>query len=97
MYRQGDLLIVKANSVTPLFKRLQSNVVQLGEATGHAHVLERGEVYGPSQNEAEFLRSDGSALLVHDEHEAIELPEGTYRVLRQREHLGDGQWSNVSD
>lgn len=94
MYRQGDLLIV-SGSLPASAKPVASGLVQEGEATGHAHVLEGGEVL--ALHDQRYLVSDGAARLVHDEHETIVLPEGSYRVIRQREFAEDGSWSNVGD
>ena len=99
MYRQGDLLIVQVEKDEHAFRergrRVVSNIVQLGEATGHAHILEKGEVY--HLYDTPYLISTGEAALVHDEHETIVLPEGEYRVIRQREFSEDGGWANVWD
>jgi hypothetical protein len=32
------------------------------------------------------LRADESTALVHEEHDPIPMPPGTYRVVRQREY-----------
>ncbi len=89
MYRQGDILLV-AGAIpkgTKLAKRPRIRVAE-GEATGHAHVLEPTEEASVLVDvDLEFLRIMGaSGLLVHDEHTAIEIPEGDYRVVRQREY-----------
>ncbi len=99
MWRQGDLLIVRDQNIKQKLtkdKLVLNGIVELGEATGHAHVLEGGEVFDYGWG-GTFLRSTGESQLVHDEHETITLPEGEYRVIRQRQHEDDGQWSNVVD
>lgn len=97
MYRQGDLLIVPGPIPAYVFQRenalVESGIVERGEATGHAHRLIGGQVF----MDGGFLRTDGTAHLVHDEHDTIILPEGDYRVLRQREFLASGEWSTVND
>ena len=102
MYRQGDLLIMRVDTDRPAMvdfrergRRVVSNIVQLGEATGHAHVLEKGEVY--DLHNQTYLTSTGEAQLVHNEHDTIVLPEGEYFVVRQREFSEDGAWANVWD
>ena len=97
MYRQGDLLLIREErGLDALYEPtvVASRIVQEGEATGHAHRLEGG---GDVYNQGTYVTSDGTATLVHDEHDTIELPEGTYRVLRQREYQEDGGWANVWD
>ncbi|MEU4997876.1 hypothetical protein [Streptomyces sp. NPDC021622] len=99
MYRQGDVLIVPvAESALPphIADAPQEPrdargrlVLALGEVTGHAHA-----VVGPGQ----LLRESGpfgpmllhlpdGGRVVHEEHAAIPLPKGWYRVVRQREYV----------
>lgn len=98
MWRQGDLLIVPDGiSDMDSHRLVPSGIVELGEATGHAHKLIGGEVFQYAYGNEKYVRTDGTAELVHEEHDTIVLPEGTYRVLRQREFQGEGQWSDVWD
>ncbi|MEV7597165.1 hypothetical protein AB0O91_07200 [Kitasatospora sp. NPDC089797] len=99
MYRQGDVLIVPVSeSVVPL--RVTGLAVQprdargrmvlaLGEVTGHAHA-----VVGPGELRREagpfgeaWLHLPEGGRVVHEEHAAIPLPKGWYRVIRQREYV----------
>ena len=68
-----------------------------GEVTGHKHRICEGE--------AELLQKDGTlylrvfsstALLVHEEHEAILIPQGDWMVKIQREYEPEG-WRYVAD
>lgn len=94
--RQGDLLFVRVDSIPEHREgRRVSPILALGESTGHAHVVEDGTVRSV-EYEGLFVESTGKARVVHPEHETVELPEGTYRVIRQRQ-FGDGGWSNVGD
>ena len=91
MYRQGDVLIVAVEWVPPnAFPVLTEDdrvVVAYGEATGHAHVLESDDVQLFEHAATQFVHVGSSgAALVHDEHETIALPEGTYRIVQQREY-----------
>lgn len=91
MYRQGDLLIVAAPNPTrgKHARPITDGVIQEGEATGHAHRLANGEAWVDAGNT--FITSTGSAVLTHDEHDTITLPEGNYRVIRQREYTPEGE------
>lgn len=91
MYRQGDLLIVKIDRAPRSQRRrlVTNGVIQEGEATGHAHRLVNGEAWWDGADQ--FIASGGTATLTHDEHETITLPEGEYRVLRQREFTPEGE------
>jgi hypothetical protein len=58
-----------------------------GEATGHAHAVDSPEAALLELAEGErYLRVDAPCDLVHEEHAAIVLDPGLYRVIRQREY-----------
>ncbi|MEU3533746.1 MULTISPECIES: hypothetical protein [Streptomyces] len=99
MYRQGDVLIVPVaeEAVPPGTDRLPRQprdtrgrlVLALGEVTGHAHA-----VVGPGSLVREtgpfgtaYLHLPDGGRVVHEEHAAIALPKGWYRVVRQREYV----------
>ncbi|MGA5820196.1 hypothetical protein ACPC54_20295 [Kitasatospora sp. NPDC094028] len=98
MYRQGDVLIVpvEKSAVPPRVPELPVQprdargrmVLALGEVTGHAHA-----VVGPGELRREagpfgsaWLHLPEGGRVVHEEHAAISLPKGWYRVVRQREY-----------
>jgi hypothetical protein len=99
MYRQGDVLIVPVaqeavpSHVTDAPGEARDArgrmVLALGEVTGHAHA-----VTGPGRLVREpgpfgpmLLQLPEGGRVVHEEHAAIPLPKGWYRVVRQREYL----------
>ncbi|MEH0416346.1 hypothetical protein [Streptomyces sp. B21-083] len=99
MYRQGDVLIVSlAEGAVPEYALDAASeprdgrgrlVLALGEVTGHAHavagpgrLIREAGVFGPM-----LLHVPEGARVVHEEHAAISLPKGWYRVIRQREYL----------
>ena len=92
MYRQGDILIVAITS-EPEGERVARDaqgriVLALGEATGHAHAIaDPGAELLEADGDERFLRVliEGGVDLTHEEHAAIHLPQGDYRVIRQRE------------
>ena len=91
MYRQGDVLIVRVESLPadafPVVTGEDRVVVAYGEATGHAHVLASDDVDLFQHRREQFVRvGSGGAELVHDEHETVPLPEGDYRIVLQREY-----------
>ena len=95
VWRQGDVLIIATDETVPaeatLVPRDDGRVVlAYGEVTGHAHALldRRVELFALSDAEFEdrFLVIAAEAALVHEEHDTITLPPGTYRVRRQREY-----------
>ena len=96
MKRQGDLLIVRVKNIPEDAKKRESRILAEGEATGHMHELDSGEVY-EKQGVLYFkVAEGGSAILKHPEHGLIQFDEGTYKVVRQREYQPKG-WRRVSD
>lgn len=85
--RQGDLFIVKAEEIPKTAKKVLDNVVLEGEATGHHHRLEGGDVFKTKEGSIYFTVKK-KATLVHEEHSPIEFKAGKYAVLRQREYTG---------
>ncbi|RAY10972.1 hypothetical protein DPM19_33110 [Actinomadura craniellae] len=98
MFRQGDILIlpVPEDSVTETARALPEAerdgrgrlVLALGEATGHAHaVVGPGTLLrDPDPAAPDHLHLPSGGRLVHEEHAAISLPKGWYRIIRQREY-----------
>lgn len=92
-YRQGDVLIATVEKVPECLKQVPLDrgrvILAYGEVTGHAHAVE-GDVEFLAADLEEmgerFLRVASEAEVVHDEHDAIALPPGDYRVVRQREY-----------
>jgi hypothetical protein len=99
VYRQGDVLIVPVTeeavpphvAVAPKERRDGRGrlVLALGEVTGHAHaVVGPGDlVREPGPFGPLLLHLPQGGRVVHEEHAAIALPKGWYRVIRQREYV----------
>ncbi|MER5433714.1 hypothetical protein [Streptomyces sp. NPDC002588] len=99
MYRQGDVLIVSvAEEAVPAHVGQAPReardgrgrlVLASGEVTGHAHaVVGPGElVREPGPFGPLLLHLPQGGRVVHEEHAAISLPKGWYRVIRQREYV----------
>ncbi len=64
-------------------------VLALGEVTGHAHaVVASGALLrDPDPLRPDYLHLPSGGRLVHEEHGAISLPKGWFRVIRQREYI----------
>ena len=99
-YRQGDLLIEK---VSQKFdgKKVRKVTLALGEVTGHSHVVVCDRDMEVSTDDAEvaerFIRTISTATITHQEHGAITLEPGTYRVTRQREWSDSEEPIQVAD
>jgi hypothetical protein len=94
-YRQGDILLVSLRTppehVTRDVERSGGRLILAeGEATGHAHTIisESAELVTSDQAAELYLlvHGDEPVELLHQEHDAITIAPGTYKVVRQREY-----------
>lgn len=92
--RQGDVFLTKVRSVPkgarPVARDRGRVVLAYGEVTGHAHAIADPDVelleLAAAAGADRFLRvRSRTAVLGHEEHAAITLQPGTYRVRIQRE------------
>ncbi|MFA5350917.1 MAG: hypothetical protein WC357_06285 [Candidatus Omnitrophota bacterium] len=96
MKRQGDLLIVKVEKIPEGTVKQTSRILAEGEATGHMHELDSGEVYEKS-GVLYFKVTEGRvSTLNHPEHKAVTFEPGEYKVIKQREYEPRG-WRYVRD
>ena len=92
MARQGDVLIIEHDAGIPaeceaLARGRDGVVLADGEATGHRHrIASRDATLYEHPSGERFLRVRSSTALLHEEHDPIPVPPGTYRVVRQREY-----------
>ncbi|NEP06468.1 MULTISPECIES: hypothetical protein [Okeania] len=93
--RQGDVILQSVKLA--LGKKLSHLTLAEGEVTGHSHRITRGD--------AELREKDGTlylkvlsekVTLTHEEHKAIEIPQGNWMVRIQREYEPLG-WRYVAD
>lgn len=93
--RQGDVIITAAKEIKG--EKLSHLTLAEGEVTGHSHRISDGV--------AELYEKDGTlylkvfsetALLTHEEHEKITIPQGNWLVQIQREYEPEG-WRYVAD
>lgn len=91
LWRQGDVLIQRVESVPPSARVLKRAVLASGDTTGQRHQVKdrraaRLHAVGEGRETQLFLEvTDDEARVVHPEHGAVCLPRGVYRVWRQRE------------
>jgi len=86
MNRQGDLLIKTISALPDGVKVIKTNILLEGEATGHAHRINGGEVFSDKAGKL-YFRVKQSASLDHEEHKSIKFKKGIYEVVRQREYV----------
>lgn len=89
--RQGDLLFIKVDKKnTPSDAvRAKTNVLALGEVTGHSHRAEGAAVLEQPSGQ-KFVEAKNDWTVVHDEHDPITLSRGTWEVRRQQEYEPTG-------
>jgi hypothetical protein len=91
IYRQGDVLLVKTEAIdvteVPEIERDNGRIILAeGETTGHAHAVADVEVKFFQVDDARILVSPVPFSVRHEEHATIQVPAGTFRVVRQREY-----------
>ena len=88
-FRQGDVLLVAVEAVpagaTPE-RRTGRIVLAEGEVTGHVHAVAEPDARTFTHDGQRYLLTRSIATLVHEEHAPIEVPEGSWRVVIQREY-----------
>jgi hypothetical protein len=96
LIRQGDVLIIPSNT-SATGTKLPHLTLAEGEVTGHRHQISNGE--------AELFERDGvlyikvlspTAILTHEEHAAVNIPQGDWEIRIQREYSPEG-WRYVAD
>jgi hypothetical protein len=94
--RQGDVLIIPSNTPAAGTKLPHLTLAE-GEVTGHRHRISNGE--------AELFERDGilylkvlspTAILTHEEHAEVTIPQGNWEIKIQREYSPEG-WRYVAD
>jgi hypothetical protein len=93
IYRQGDILLRRVREIPEGLQAVPLEggrvILAHGEVTGHCHAV-IGDVEFLAADledlEQRFLRVEQEAQVVHDEHDTVTLPPGSYEVIRQREY-----------
>lgn len=90
--RQGDVLLVPTDDDLPAEARSLPRtggrvVLAEGEATGHAHAIRGAGASLLADGDARWLRVTAPVTLDHEEHAAIPVGPGLYRVVIQREYV----------
>lgn len=101
LIRQGDVALISCDEtlVNATLVKPENGLVILahGEVTGHHHsILERHATEFATGGGARILKVEEGAALVHQEHGAIPVPVGHFRVIRQCEYSPEAI-RNVAD
>lgn len=96
-YRQGDVLIFSTNrkTIPSGFHRKDTNVIIVGEISGHKHEIENGKLY--EKNGKIIIEAQADCVIKHPEHVPIKLPQGTYEIDIQEEYDEEKHGSKVKD
>jgi hypothetical protein len=94
-YRQGDVIIIPTKELKG--EQLKHLTLAEGEVTGHSHQISDGVAALFKFDDEMYLKvTSERATLSHEEHGPIELLQGDYKVIIQREYSPDG-WKYVAD
>lgn len=87
IFRHGDLLIKELDQLPENLTQKQDNIIAYGEATGHHHQL-TGKVttYVDKTNNKIYFVAEDYVKLKHQEHKTINISEGNYEVIVEREY-----------
>ena len=100
-YRQGDVLIERVTEIPKEAVKQKHDgkiILAHGEATGHHHSIECDAAdWWKQDNGDQFVAIPKQSAVVHQEHGAIALPKGFYRVTRQCEYVPKQMPRNVAD
>ena len=98
MFRHGDVLIVQVKNIPAAAKRIKSKTLAEGEATGHHHrLLDKGTLCLTADGQLYLRAPKAGSSVVHEEHARIDLPQGNYKVIIQREYQDEALPRRVVD
>ena len=91
MFRQGDILFIRVqqapHSKGKVVERENGRIVVAeGEVTGHSHAITTPDVEMYEKANIRWLVAPQEFVVSHEEHEAIKMPPGVWRVVYQREY-----------
>lgn len=87
--RQGDLLIIEVSEVPqgkPVRRENQRLILARGEVTNHAHAIATPNVKLIEAFQEHYIVAPVPFQITHEEHATVEMPAGTFKVIRQREY-----------
>ena len=90
LYQQGDVLVFTETAIPENCKRvapeIRGIVLAEGEVTGHAHTIDTTSICEMWKNDkGTWLNAKAPVTIKHQEHKAVTLPKGKYRIGIVRE------------
>ena len=95
MFRQGDILFIEMDteealavigSNSPVERENGHIILAYGEVTGHHHAVAEVQANLFEVDSSRILISPVPMKVVHEEHAAVALPGGAFRVVQQVEY-----------
>lgn len=87
VYRQGDVLIMRVDSIPAEAQPAPDLILAHGEVTGHKHqILDAKRVKRYVAERLQYLAVKAKVQVQHEEHSPITLPPGEYVVMIQQEY-----------
>ena len=84
-FRHGDLLIAKVSSIPKSASPTSTNIIAVGEKTGHNHELNGSHrIY--ELDKYLYFEAKQDLEVKHPEHNTIQIPKGNYAVVHEREY-----------
>lgn len=84
-YRQGDVVIKEEKLKKG--KEKKDGILAQGSSTGNSHRIKgNAKLYFTDIKDVLVLDAKEKVVIVHEEHEDIELPKGTYSISIQNEY-----------
>jgi hypothetical protein len=88
--RQGDVLIIPSGRFIAGTKLPHLTLAE-GEITGHRHRISNGDAKLYERDGVLFLKVlSPTALLTHEEHAELTIPQGDWEIRIQREYSPEG-------
>lgn len=85
-FQQGDVIIKPVSCIPEGANPVGTRVLREGEATGHAHRATGEGVQLFIHGDTLYMRAEGGAEVVHEEHRPITVPPGVYVIGAVREY-----------
>ena len=86
-YQQGDVLIICVDNIPGETSVKADKIVAEGEVTGHMHrILAEDAVVSVDKDGNIFVDAPNGTVLTHDEHNAIDIPAGKFKIGIVREY-----------
>lgn len=82
--RHGDVILEKVDKQI-LGESKKEVILAYGEVTGHKHKLVSEQILEVIYPDGRYIELEQEGSLTHEEHDTLQIPPGTYKVLIQRE------------